>query len=181
MGFIGEADALCRTPGGRRDGLPLGEPDGDVGHEVAPVSSSSSPDIVLRLVCSSSVDGPDRRQDVRTGSKKSLHEFRPRWLLKQVMADCSIREIDQAATEDAVERLEVLVAVLLQQRDDLVADDAKKTCGVSDGPASLHEERMADLEIAGVPPYVLTDPAVQGVKPWPQRNVGDCRLLKGQL
>ena len=72
-------------------------------------------------------DGADRRQDVRAGSEKRLDEFGSRRLLEQVMADRSVREIDQAAAEDVVEGLEVLVAVLLQQRDDLVADDAEET------------------------------------------------------
>ena len=177
-GRIGpEADALRRAPRVGRHRLPLGKPEFDRRHGVGSASGSSSL-LDLALAGTEGRHGLERGQEVRAGLQEGLDEFRPRRLLEQVVADGPVRQIDQAVAEDGVQGVVVLVAVFLQQRDDLLTDDPEEPGGGLDRLARLHEERVPDLEVAGVPADVLADPAIQGLQPGTQRDVGDGSRLQ---
>src|SRR5271157_1043264 len=88
------------------------------------------------------------------------------------MSDDTIWQINQTPAEDGVEGVKVFVAVFLKERDDFVSDDPEETGSVLDRLARLQQERMPNLEIAGVPPDVFADAAVQSIEPRTERNAG---------
>src|SRR5271157_1755174 len=82
-------------------------------------------------------DGLERREDVGARGQESLSEFLIHRLLEQLVADGTIRQINQATAEDGVQGIVVLVAVLLQEWNDLVPHNPEEAGGVLNGLARL--------------------------------------------
>ena len=54
--------------------------------------------------------GLERSQEVGAGLQEGLDQFRPRRLREQVVADVTVRPIDQAVAEDGMQGVELLLA-----------------------------------------------------------------------
>src|SRR5439155_6336214 len=73
--------------------------------------------------------------------------------------------INQARTQDFFQRCIVLVAILLQERQDILPEHLRKRSKIAYRSSLFEQVGMPNLQIAGITSYIFADAFIQSSEP----------------